>query len=179
MNNFKIVFSVLIFYHCCTVGNPYRFFGNFRPTLSKSMREGSSENRIDLTSGEEQNIQHTVDNDNVKRNVFEIYAPPSHKIAAKCQLTTPYNDTKHVLLIERERTNDHSNAKAFYGFGEIEETSLFNYMRLQLKTDQGKFKCHVKAVPEENCECGWGRQVTCYFIKFPYFPLVAGSRHVA
>lgn len=166
----SIIFSALIFScYCGSTGRFFDFFGSFYPSrlpqyeFEPQPNVEPADNRVDLAgSGDESDISfNTDDRVVVASTAFEVFAPPLHQIRATCQLTTPYNDTDHVLYIEKERTTDHSSGKAYYGSGDINETSLFNYMRIQLKSDKGEFKCHVKAI-EASCDCGWGRQVVYY-----------------
>lgn len=167
-SRFLLAFLSFSFHYCSSNGGFFNILTGFNHFLDHFEYEQPTKivtvtsNRIDLAAGGEIDVSFNAENNQLPSTAFEIFAPQLYKILAKCQLTTPYNDTEHVLWVERERTNDHSSGKAFYGSGSVEEASLFNYMRIQLKSDKGEFKCHVKAV-NAPFECGWGRQVLGIF----------------
>lgn len=140
--------------------------------IRKNSKPDPPDNRIELSAVNDDtdygvNITFNAETNQLPSTAFEIFAPAEYQIRAVCQIQQMAADDgstagkKQVLYVERERTTDHSDGKAFTGDGStIEETSLFNYMRIQLKSDKGEFWCHVSAF-KADCDCGWGRQVVC------------------
>lgn len=169
MGRIGVLIILLIFSlkNCfCIYGGFFGFFealNNLMPPMTDVMIENSratemTDSRIELFAGDEKEISAKVTVGLQSSTAFEIFAPPQFKIKANCEILCPScNETVQALYIEKERTSDHSSGISHTGFL-VEETSLFNYMRIQLNSENGEFLCRVKAI-EADCDCGWSRQV--------------------